>query len=51
VSTFESEEIRRAILRVLEHDRWNSNLSDEHIAEKVAATLRDPPVPASDEEE
>jgi hypothetical protein len=51
VSTFTTEEIRKAILRVLGHDRWNSNLSDEHIAEKVAATLREPPAPSSDEEE
>jgi hypothetical protein len=50
VSTFEDEEIRKAILRVLEHDRWNSNLSDEHIAEKVAATLREPPPPDEEEE-
>lgn len=50
MASFETEEIRKAILQVLEHDRWNSNLSDEHIAEKVAATLREPQN-AGDEEE
>jgi hypothetical protein len=40
VPTFRTEDIREAILQVLEHDRWNSNLSDEHIAEKVGAMLK-----------
>ena len=51
MSTFELEEIRKAILRVLGHDRWNSNLSDEHIAEKVAALLREPQALLGEEEE
>ena len=35
-----ADDVRRAVLEGLEHDRWNSNLTDDHIAEKVAATLR-----------
>ena len=40
MAAFDTGDIRRAILQVLEHDRWNSNLSDDHIAEKVVATLK-----------
>jgi hypothetical protein len=35
-----ADEVRKAVLAVLEHDRWNSNLTDDHIAEKVAAILK-----------
>ena len=35
-----TDQVREAIRSVLEHDRWNSNLTDDHIAEKVTALLK-----------
>lgn len=33
------EEVRDLVLAMLGHDRWNSGLSDERLAEKIAITL------------
>ena len=44
------EDIKIQVLALLGHDRWNSGLSDERLAEKIAATLTDrgPIEPASE---
>lgn len=33
------EEVKKVLLTLLGHDRWNSGLSDEILAEKIAITL------------
>ena len=33
------EEVKDLVLMLLGHDRWNSGLSDERLAEKIAVTL------------
>ncbi len=33
------EEIKDLLLTLLGHDRWNSSLSDDRLAEKIASTL------------
>jgi hypothetical protein len=33
------EEVKNLVQRLLGHDRWNSGLSDERLAEKIAVTL------------
>lgn len=33
------EEVKKVLLALLGHDRWNSGLSDEILAEKIAITL------------
>jgi hypothetical protein len=33
------EELKGILVNVLGHDRWNSGLSDERLAEKIAVTL------------
>ena len=33
------EELKGILMNLLGHDRWNSGLSDERLAEKIAVTL------------
>jgi hypothetical protein len=33
------EEMKGILVNLLGHDRWNSGLSDERLAEKIAVTL------------
>jgi len=33
------EEMKGLLVNLLGHDRWNSGLSDERLAEKIAVTL------------
>ena len=33
------EDVKDLVLALLGHDRWNSALSDERLAEKIALTL------------
>ena len=33
------EEVKGLLLTLLDHDRWNSALSDDRLAEKIAITL------------
>ena len=33
------EDVKKVLLSLLGHDRWNSGLSDERLAEKIALTL------------
>jgi hypothetical protein len=33
------EEVKDLLLTMLGHDRWNSSLSDDRLAEKIASTL------------
>lgn len=33
------EELKDILVHLLGHDRWNSGLSDERLAEKIAVTL------------
>lgn len=33
------DDIKFMVLTLLGHDRWNSGLSDERLAEKIAVTL------------
>jgi hypothetical protein len=33
------EELKDILVNLLGHDRWNSGLSDERLAEKIAVTL------------
>ena len=35
------EEMKSLLVSLLGHDRWNSGLSDERLAEKMAVTLDD----------
>ena len=33
------EEVKGLLVNLLGHDRWNSGVSDERLAEKIAVTL------------
>ena len=33
------QDVKTLVLMLLGHDRWNSGLSDERLAEKIAVTL------------
>lgn len=33
------QEVKGLLVNLLGHDRWNSGLSDERLAEKIAVTL------------
>ena len=33
------EDVKKVLLSLLGHDRWNSGLSDERLAEQIALTL------------
>ena len=39
MQTIKIDDVKDLVLALLGHDRWNSGLSDERLAEKIALTL------------